>query len=198
MRSSSCWSTVIWFLGFLALGAAGLLHGQTTAPSSAPTKAAVPGAAPQKRALEMLQQAYKEDYAKARDPAGRKALARILAQAAEAERDPAIQYVILSQARIHALGGQDADTAIAVVRRILERFDNTMDARLAAVRLDLPDASAALELHLELAQSALATRRFRLCTPTPGTGRNAGAQERRSSIPAARHRSLTASRTVAG
>jgi hypothetical protein len=104
----------------LASGALGFLGAQETAleePAAAPT------AAVRAEKLKLIRSVFKDDYAKAKQPGDKRALAKKLLDEGLATRDdPAARFVLLVEARDLALDGGDARLALRAIDEIASRY----------------------------------------------------------------------------
>lgn len=114
----------------------------TTAPAMAAT---LPTAAAQQRALSLVRDIFKDDYARIA-AADRRALARKLFQrAAQTHDDLAARYVLLREARDLASGAGDGPGAMTAVEEMARWFAvDVQEIRLAALTLAVRYAEAGL------------------------------------------------------
>ncbi|HZK80200.1 MAG TPA: hypothetical protein VFC46_04015 [Humisphaera sp.] len=88
-------------------------HTGSAAPSSAPTRMAIPAPAEQHAAAKRVSELFKDDISKAKKPADKVALAKKLLQAGIDEaNDPVGRYAVLMLARDTATAAGDCDVAI--------------------------------------------------------------------------------------
>ncbi|MCI0460745.1 MAG: WD40 repeat domain-containing protein [Gemmataceae bacterium] len=89
-----------------------------------PAKTKVPPQADLKKALALVQEVYKDEYAKAqKDPPARNALARtLLVEGRDTTDYPAGRYVLYQQARQLAAEGGDIPTALQAVEELAQAF----------------------------------------------------------------------------
>src|SRR5690349_3062885 len=82
------------------------------------TKPAVPNAAALRKATAQVDQQYREDVTKARDPEAKSALAKKILDAAKDEEKPDVKYALLNKAVQSAIAAGDAQTASDAVDQI--------------------------------------------------------------------------------
>ena len=92
-----------------------------------PERLPAPDAAEQERAVKLVREVYQGQYAKAKTAADWQALAaKLIAQAAAAQGNPADRFAILREAREVAVKGENAKQAFDAIDRLAEVF--TVDA----------------------------------------------------------------------
>ncbi|WP_439621892.1 family 16 glycoside hydrolase [Gemmata sp.] len=143
---------------------------------------APPDAEAQARAEKVVKDVYKADYAKARLPADRAALAeKLLALALETRDDPAARFVLFREARDLAAEGGAVPAALDAIDAAAKFFDiNPLAMKadalaLAARTAPIPARKTAAETALSLSDDAVAADNYevanRLAALAGATGR---------------------------
>src|SRR5579871_4256541 len=86
------------------------------------TKPAVPNAAALRKATTQVDQTYREDVARARDAAGKVALAKRILDTAKDEEKLDVKYALLNKAIVSAVAAGDSADASDAVDRIEETW----------------------------------------------------------------------------
>src|SRR5262245_57895002 len=102
-----------------------------------PKKAPIPDAASQAASLKAVRSLHREDYANAKLPAQKSALAkRLLAAGKQASDDPSGAYVLFQEARDLAIEGGDPATAFQAIEEAAGRFLEVNVSRLKQESLE--------------------------------------------------------------
>ena len=153
-----------WSL-FAILLAATILPAQEAAKESP-----IPDSAAQAEAMKLIKEVYGDEYAGAKTPGQKQALAKkLMKKADDTQNDPANKYVILKVAKDVATQAADVETAFAAVDAIAQSFDvNPIEAKAGVLTLVAknarlpPEHTAVAKQSLALVDPALAKDEFDL------------------------------------
>lgn len=126
------------------------------AASQKPSKLALPEPAHQAAALAEVRKIHRNDFDKAQDPSKKKTLAgTLLKEATETPDEPAIRYVLLSQARDLAVSAGDPELLREVIEATAKYYDVDAQEQLATILNDVADSRIGTVNKKELARGAL-------------------------------------------
>lgn len=115
----------------------------TSAPSTAPARHAVPAAAEQAKAEQLLKELFAAEQ-KDPSPTARRDLAAKLLMEAERADDPTERFVILTSAKDAAAEGGDAGAINVATQKLAAEFDvDALLMKVQALKLCMPKAEGA-------------------------------------------------------
>jgi len=125
-------------------------------PAAADAKAPIPSAESQREAMTLLKDIYKDDYAQAKQPAAKTALAeKLLSELQNTKNDAASLYVMLSEARDLAVEAANPAVATHAIRSLAERFTVKPLKELAAALDKMTSKPHLGEVNHAIAEAAL-------------------------------------------
>ncbi len=110
-------------LTLVLMSSSSLLWAQTNSEIAADSRAPVPMAADQQKTLGEIKSIFADDYAKAKKPDDKVALARTLLKQVDDQKDDEIaRYVLRKEAQRLAMDGGDAETSFACIEQLGKEF----------------------------------------------------------------------------
>ncbi|MCE9603420.1 MAG: protein kinase [Planctomycetia bacterium] len=107
-------------------------EGQAPAPNAAGSRLPVPDAKLQQAALQLIKEVYQDDYTAARVPDKKSGFADKLLEQSRQTVEPTDRYVLINEARVFAVDGDDP----AVLRRVLATIVNDYDVDAPTIYID--------------------------------------------------------------